>query len=184
MFSIRDLRLYFLALEPWVARSALIPRCSSGLSMHECGAAGLPATTLLRLLATQLPVSALPTVLDKCFFFNSFCQFWLFFVFKLLLSFFWLWEEAQCVYLHLHLGRNSITTLLNSVFDRSLASILFVYSSGKFSCVVFGAYFFVSPVWLPLCICYCVFGRSFMFFTVGIWPYIVCVFWRLVAQSP
>ena len=34
-----------------------------------------------------------------------FCQFLLFFVFKLLLSFFWLWEEAQCVYLHLHLGQ-------------------------------------------------------------------------------
>ena len=33
-----------------------------------------------------------------------FCQFWLFFVFKLL-SFFWLCEEAQCVYLLLHLGR-------------------------------------------------------------------------------
>ena len=28
-----------------------------------------------------------------------------FFVFKLLLSFFWLCEEAQCVYLHLHLGQ-------------------------------------------------------------------------------
>ena len=33
-----------------------------------------------------------------------FCQFWLFFVFKLLLSFFWLCEEAQCVYLCLHFG--------------------------------------------------------------------------------
>ena len=51
---------------------------------------------------------------DECFFFISlvvrlpygsiFCQFWLFFVFKLLFSFFWLCEEAQCVYLHLHLG--------------------------------------------------------------------------------
>ena len=47
-----------------------------------------------------LPVSAPPTGLDECFFFISlvvalpynsiFCQFWLFFVFKLLLSFFWL----------------------------------------------------------------------------------------------
>ena len=56
-----------------------------------------------------LPVSALPTSLDECFFFISlvvrlpysliFCQFWLVFVFKLLLSFFWLCEEAQCVYL-------------------------------------------------------------------------------------
>ena len=63
-----------------------------------------------------LPVSAPPTGLDECVFFISlivglpyssiFCQFWLFFVFKLL-SFFWLWEEAQCVYLCLHLGRNS-----------------------------------------------------------------------------
>ena len=30
-----------------------------------------------------------------------------FIVFKLLLSFFWLCEEAQCVYLCLHLGQNS-----------------------------------------------------------------------------
>ena len=54
-------------------------------------------------------VSAPPTSLDECFFFISlvvglpygsiFCQFWLFFVFKLLLSFFCLCEEAQCVYL-------------------------------------------------------------------------------------
>ena len=61
-----------------------------------------------------LPVSAPPTGLDECFFFISlvvrlsyssiFCQFWLFFVFKLLLSFFWLCKEAQCVYLRLHLG--------------------------------------------------------------------------------
>ena len=59
----------------------------------------------------------LPTGLGECFFFISlvvglpyssiFCQFWLFFVFKLLLSFFWLCEEAQYVYLHLHFGRRS-----------------------------------------------------------------------------
>ena len=65
----------------------------------------------------QLPVSSAPTSLDECFYFISlvvglpcsliFCQFWLFFVFKLLLSFFWLCEEVQCVYLHLHLGRKS-----------------------------------------------------------------------------
>ena len=34
-----------------------------------------------------------------------FCQFWLFFVFKLLLSFFCLCKEAQCVYLCLHLDQ-------------------------------------------------------------------------------
>ena len=62
----------------------------------------------------QLPISASPTGLDECFFFIClviglpcsliFCQFWLFFVFKLLLSFFWFCNEAQCVYLCLHLG--------------------------------------------------------------------------------
>ena len=63
----------------------------------------------------KLLISTPPAGLDECFFFISlvvglpyssiFCQFWLFFVFKLLLSFFCLHEEAQCVYLRLHLGR-------------------------------------------------------------------------------
>ena len=65
-----------------------------------------------------LPIPAPPTGLDGCFFFISlvvrlpyssiFCQFLLFFVFKLLLPFFWLWEESQCVYLRFHLGRSYI----------------------------------------------------------------------------
>ena len=64
--------------------------------------------------------------LDECFFFISlvvrlpyssiFCQFWLCFVFKLLLSFFWLCKGAQCAWLcgeaqcicpRLRLGRKS-----------------------------------------------------------------------------
>ena len=74
----------------------------------------------------RLPVSAPPTGLDECFFFiflvvglpNSSisCQLWLFFVFKLLLSFFWLCEEAQCVYLHLHLGRSLHIVLFSIPF--------------------------------------------------------------------
>ena len=32
---------------------------------------------------------------------------WVFLFLNLLLSFFWLWEEAQCVYLHFRLGRRS-----------------------------------------------------------------------------
>ena len=65
-----------------------------------------------------LPISAPPTSLGECFFFISLivrlpyssisCQFWLFFVFKLLLSFFWLCKEAPCVYLRLHLGRKPV----------------------------------------------------------------------------
>ena len=38
MFSIRGLRLYFPALEPWVMRSALLPAIRPGLSLCECGA--------------------------------------------------------------------------------------------------------------------------------------------------
>ena len=100
--------------------------------MLNVGPQGLPATTLWDLLVAawpdplhnpppclksslaRLPVSTPPTGLGECFFFISlvvrllcssiFCQFWLFFVFKLLLSFFWLCEEAQCVHLRLHLG--------------------------------------------------------------------------------
>ena len=83
----------------------------------------------------RLPISAPPTILDECLFFISlivglpyssvFCQFWLFFVFKLLLSFFWFCEEAQCVYLRLHLEFSPISfpnliflmqTLLNTLF--------------------------------------------------------------------
>ena len=78
---------------------------------------GPPDAALLRVLSFQLPVSALPTSLDECFF-NSlvvrlpyssiFSQSWLVFVFKFLLSFFWSCEEEQCVYLRLHLGQESI----------------------------------------------------------------------------
>ena len=60
--------------------------------------------TLPWVLSTWLPLSDPPTSLDECFFFISlvvglpyssiFCQFWLLFVFKLLLSSFWLCEET------------------------------------------------------------------------------------------
>ena len=40
MFSIRGLRLYFPALEPWVTPSALLPTVCPGLFVSECGAAG------------------------------------------------------------------------------------------------------------------------------------------------
>ena len=40
VFSIRGLRLYFIALEPWVARSASLPAIHPGLSVRKCGAVG------------------------------------------------------------------------------------------------------------------------------------------------
>ena len=95
---------------------------------------GLPAAALPRILSSQLPVSAPPTGLDECFFFISlvvrlpysliFCQFWLFFVFKSLLSFFWLCEEAQCVYLRRHLG--SIHQLLTLLIKESFPIYIFL----------------------------------------------------------
>ena len=79
-----------------------------------------PVAGLPWILSIQLPVSAPPTGLDECFFFNSlvvglpyssiFWQFWLFcFVLflDLLLSFFWLCKDAQCVYLCFHLCQKS-----------------------------------------------------------------------------
>ena len=83
-----------------------------------------------------LPVSAPPTSLEECFFFISLvvrlpyslicCQFWLFFVFKLLWSFFWLCEEAQCVYLCLHLGRkpNYKNFLMNNFKHPAMLKII------------------------------------------------------------
>ena len=130
VFSIRGLRLYLPKLEPCVAQSFRSPAVPPSLSMGECGAAGsasghtacpvCPTICQSLGLAALLRVpSAPPTGLDKCFFFISlvvglpcgsiFCQFWLVFVFKSLL-FFRLCEEAQCVYLHLHLGQKSFSS--------------------------------------------------------------------------
>ena len=125
LFSIRGLRLYFLMLELWVAWSVtwstscclasqlqLCPPCLLHNPpphwVHQlppCCEASLPSC----------PSLPRPTGLDECFFFISlvvglqyssiFCQFWLLFVFKLSWSSFWLCEEAQCVYLRLHLGQ-------------------------------------------------------------------------------
>ena len=71
--------------------------------------------TLFPCTGTLSSISAPPTGLGECFFISLvvrlpcssiFCQFWGV-VLNLWLSFFWLCEEAQCVYLHLHLGQKS-----------------------------------------------------------------------------
>ena len=49
-FSIRGLRLYFPALEPWVRWSALLPAVHPGLSVCECGPAGCYPLLCLPLL--------------------------------------------------------------------------------------------------------------------------------------
>ena len=79
VFSVRGLMLYFPALEPGL----------HGLWL------GPPAAASPWVLSARLPISTPPTSLGECFFFISlvvglpysliFCQFWLFFAFKLLL---------------------------------------------------------------------------------------------------
>ena len=115
----------------WVCRLLPCPSGSTichltGLPASVLAAPGPQATALPPVLSTWLPVSTSPIHLDECVFSNSlvvglpyssiFCQFWLFFVFKLL-SFFWLCEEAQCVYLCLHLGRKSTLLAFLSVLQ-------------------------------------------------------------------
>ena len=112
-----------------------------GLSMCECGAVGsascsqdcpipqsatslgLPATALLRflslppgcssppLLLVWMNVSSLPPSLSDLHTVQFSVSSWCFLFFKLLLCFFWLCEEAQCVYLHLHLGQKPECTI-------------------------------------------------------------------------
>ena len=130
-FQSEVLRLYFPTLGHWVAQSVLLPSSSSQficIQMRDCLLCQLPPH-LLHLLPTcceysppWLPISAPPSGLNECFFFNSlvvvlpyssiFCQFWLFLFLNLLLSFFWFCKEAWCVYLFLHLGCKSQLTLL------------------------------------------------------------------------
>ena len=115
VFTVSGLSLYFPVLELWVAQSVLLPICSSWFictPMWDHLLHQLPHCH--ESSPAWLPISAPPISLDECFFFISlvvrlsygliFCQFWLVFVLKLLLSSFWLCDEAQCVYLRLHLG--------------------------------------------------------------------------------
>ena len=86
-FSIRGLRLYFPALEPWVVGSASLPAVGpvylfanvgpQGLlvvglpvPLVPCSASLCPATAT-RVFSAPVPISAPPTGLDECLFFIS-----------------------------------------------------------------------------------------------------------------
>ena len=92
-------------LSPGPPAAALEASCSFAHPAPQSSTLlGPPAAALLQVLSAPL------TGLDECVFFISlvvglpyslvFYQLWLFFVFKLLLSFFWLCDEAQYVYLY------------------------------------------------------------------------------------
>ena len=84
--------------------AAALPALSSSHESSPPGCLSLPGCLSPPLLPVWMNVSSLTSwLLDfhkVQFSVSSGC----FFVFKLLLSFFWLCEEAQCVYLRLHLG--------------------------------------------------------------------------------
>ena len=64
------LRLSFPVLEPWVAWSVSLPSCSSWFT---CTQVWDPQyASLPHILSSWLSISAPPTSLDECFFFNSF----------------------------------------------------------------------------------------------------------------
>ena len=108
------LRLYFPALEPWVAWSVSLPTCPSQLSTCKCWSTWsasccltLPVLQALPCHTSslpQIPVSAPLTSLNECFFnslvvrllyTSTFWLFWVFFFFLTWLFFFWLCEEAK-----------------------------------------------------------------------------------------
>ena len=94
------------------------PVVLSGLSSCECGTTG-PASCHLAASPLQLAARLRPSYWSGWMFLLyllgcllvsvqfDFLTVLVVFVFKLLLSFFWLCEEAQCVYLYLHLGWKS-----------------------------------------------------------------------------
>ena len=99
--------------------SILLPNCSSQfiymgmwdcqvLQLPPCCESSLPSCLSLPLLLAWMNVSSLTPWLSDVhtvrFSVSSDCFLFL----NLLLSFFWLCEEAQCVYLCLHLGQKSI----------------------------------------------------------------------------
>ena len=152
VFSIRGLRLYFPALEPWVARSASLPAGSSrfifvrmwglgvlpaalpapfsatlslALSVYLCANVGPQGLLVVRLPTPFVPHSAslspakatrvlsTPAAhLRPSYRSGSMFLFYLLGVgvpCRSIFCQFWLCEEAQCVYLRLHLGSPPLT---------------------------------------------------------------------------
>ena len=111
------LSLHFPALKPWVVGLSCSPVVPPSYPQANVRLPGPPATALPSILAAQLPISTLLPVWVSV----SSLTPWLsgfhtvrfsgssgwFLFLNLLLSFFWLCEEAWCVYLCLHLGWKS-----------------------------------------------------------------------------
>ena len=127
------LRLYFFVLEPQVAWSVLLPRCSPWfvcMQMQDgqllpCLPGPLDAT-----LPCWLPVFAPPTSLDVFIFYflgvsppccSILCQFWL-------------CEEAQCDYLRRHLGSPQLCSLVVVLNTLPRTSFRYFFKTKCYTC--------------------------------------------------
>ena len=124
---------YFPSLEPWVLWSVSLPSCSPSLSACKCGTAwsashclagsplcsGFPSPALLPVFMNVSLLTPWLSDFHIVLFYGSFCYF---LFLNLLLSFFLLCKEAQCIYLHLHLGQKS-KVFLSLTHPLSLNSI-------------------------------------------------------------
>ena len=114
-FQLEVLRLYFSMLESWVVWSVLFPSCCFWFictQMWDCllhqlqpfHESFLPICPSPPLLLVWMNFSSLtPWLLDFHTVRFSGSSGWFLFL-NLLLSFFWLCEEAQCIYLHVHVS--------------------------------------------------------------------------------
>ena len=115
-FQSEVLRLYFPALEPWVVRSVLLPCSSSWFictqmwdcplcqppshPVHQqlpCHKSSLPGCQHPPLLLVWMNVSFLTSLLSDFHTVQYSVSSGCFLFLNLLLSFFWLCEEAQCI---------------------------------------------------------------------------------------
>lgn len=76
-----------------------------------------------------------------------------------------------------------ITISLNSLSRRLFIFILFSSFSGVLFCSWIGTYSSFSSFCVKLCACFCVLGKSAMWFALKEWPYLGDVLWSSEVQS-
>ena len=122
------LRLYFPMLGPWIVWSISLPSCSSQfictqmwdcpvLQLPPCRESSLPGCQSPSLLPIWMNVSSLTPLLSDFHTVQFSVSFGCFLFLNLLLSFFWLCKEAQCVYLHSILaGRTAMFLCMYTIY--------------------------------------------------------------------
>ena len=163
VFSVIGFKALFLLAGTLGSSICLAPQLFLPVYPHaNVGPSGLPPPPCIESSPPGQSVSAPSTSLDECFLFNSlvaglphisfFWEFWLFL--NLLLSFFCLYEETQCVYLRLHLGWKSMKISFFFMTEKySIDSIVHIYVYEE-HCSVYllidTGYFYLWLLWITL----------------------------------